>query len=328
MSAAVLLVAAAAAVFFNAGRPSPSLTPNPNPTITSSPTVTGFGAWQKAQSFGIPVEASGATVHGNRIWLLGGHSGNAPAIAAVQIFDPIRMTWRRGPDLPLALHDVVAVSDGHDLYAIGGETSDDEVIDAVYRLKRDYSGWLRDARHLPRPRAAGGVVWDGSRIVYAGGIDAQERDVADVFTLGRTGWTRLDPLKNARNSIAATTDGRGTAWFMTGQTGWRSDVRTSGQVDVLKAGTVAVGRSVTSRRAAAAIYLPGIGPCVLGGSGSAVGAAVECPLNRSGVQPPDLLTQRAGLCAVVSSGQVWAFGGFYAKYHNSAIVERLPFGTS
>jgi hypothetical protein len=251
-----------------------------------------------------------------------------PAIAAVQTFDPVRTTWKRGPDLPLALHDVGAVSDGHDLYAIGGETVDGRVVDTVYRLKHDYSGWLQDERHLPQPRAAGGVVWEGSRIVYAGGIDAQERDVADVFTLGRTGWTRLDPLKNARNSIAATTDGRGTAWFMTGQTGWRSGIKTSGQVDALRAGTIAAGQSVTSRRAAAAIYLPGIGPCVLGGSGSAVGAVVECPFNRSGVQPPDLPTPRAGLSAVVSGGQILTFGGFYGKYPNSAIVERLPFSTS
>jgi len=224
---------------------------------------------------------------------------------------------------------VGAVSDGHDLYAIGGQTEDGTVVNTVYRLKPDSSGWLLDSRPLPQPRASGGVVWDGSRILYAGGVDARERDAADVFALDRSGWRRLGALAVARNSVAAATDGHGTTWFMSGQTGWTSDIKPSGAVDVLRHGTLAPTRQVTSRRAATAVYLPGIGPCVLGGGGgSGIPPAVECPLNRSGVQPPDLRTRRAGLSAVVSNGQIWTFGGFYSNNPNSILVERLPFSTS
>jgi hypothetical protein len=239
------------------------------------------------------------------------------------------MTWKRGPDLPRKFHDVGAVSDGHDLYAIGGETDDDTVVDTVYRLKPDSSGWLLDSRSLPQPRASGGVVWDGRRILYAGGVDAREGDVADVFALDRSGWRRLGALTVARNSVAAATDGHGTTWFMSGQTGWTSNVKMSSVVDVLSNGTIAAAPHVTSRRAATAVYLPGIGPCVLGGgTASEVAPAVECPLNRSGIQPPDLRTRRAGLSAVVSGGQIWTFGGFYSTHTNSALVERLPFSMS
>jgi Caspase domain/Kelch motif len=354
--AAVLLAVAVTVALSTANRPRPSATstsmPSPTPTtahptgtphptaartppvtmgptVTPVPTVTAFAAWQPAPSFPVPVEAAGAAVYRNRVWLLGGHSHNTKAISTVQVFDPARMTWKIGPELPKALHDVGAVSDGHDLYAIGGETADDMVVDTVYRLKPDSSGWLLDSRSLLQPRASGGVVWDGSRILYAGGIDAGERDVADVFALGRSGWQRLGALTVARNSVAAATDGRGTTWFMSGQTGWTSDIRTSGDVDVLSHGTIAPTRHVTSRRAAAAVYLPGIGPCVLGGgAGSGFTPPVECPLNRSGVQPPDLRTRRAGLSAVVNKSRIWTFGGFYSGHTNSTLVEWIPFSTS
>jgi hypothetical protein len=293
--------------------------------------VTAFAAWQQAPSFPVPVEAAGAAVYRNRVWLLGGHSHDLKAINKVQVFDPARMTWAPGPELPQELHDVGAVSDGHDLYAIGGETAGDTVVDTVYRLKPDSTGWLLDSRHLLQPRASGGVVWDGSRILYAGGIDARQRDVADVFALDRSGWRPLGALAVARNSVAAATDGHGTTWFMSGQTGWTSDsdIKTSGTVDVLSHGTIAPAQQVTSRRAATAVYLPGIGPCVLGGgAGSGFTPAVECPLNRSGVEPPDLRTRRAGLSAVVDKSRIWTFGGFYSGHTNSTLVEWLPFSTS
>src|SRR5262249_42502459 len=198
---------------------SPTGTPTPTGTLTptgpAGPTVTAFGTWQQAASLPIPVESAGAAVHRARIWLLGGHSGNqGGGTSAVQVLDPTRMTWQRGPDLPRKLHDVGAVSDGHDLYAIGGETADGTVVDTVYRLKPDSSGWLRGSRRLPQARASGGVVWDGRRILYAGGIDARERDAADVFAFDRSGWRRLGALAVARNSVAAATDGHGTTWFM------------------------------------------------------------------------------------------------------------------
>src|SRR5262249_6058917 len=132
----------------------------------------------------------------------------------------------------------------------------------------------------------------------------------------------------ARNAIAAAPDGDGMAWFMTGQTGWSSHVKTSGDVDVLSQATIAPVRQVTSRRAAAAVYLPGLGPCVLGGAASGVAPPVDCPLNPSGARPPDLRTGRAGLSAVVSSEQIWTFGGVYSGHSNSVLVERLPFSTS
>jgi len=338
VSVAVLLIAVGVPTYFIATGSTPPPTASPTPTVnptrvtptpTPTPTVTRFDAWQ-ASSMPKSVEAAGAAVHGGRVWLLGGHSPDAEAIKTVQRLDPISGQWLPGPDLPKALHDVGAVSDGRDLYAIGGETADDTVVDTVYRLERDNSGWSLQ-RSLPAARAAGGVVWNGSSIIYAGGVDAQKRDVADVYALEPSGWVRVGALKTARNSIAAASDGRGTAWFMTGQTGWSQLDKISGQVDVLTDKTIAPGPPVTSRRAAAAVYLAGIGPCVLGGAGNERGlpAVVECPLNRSRARPPDLPTPRAGLAAVISNGQIWTFGGFSPDHiPSSSVVEKLPFRTS
>jgi hypothetical protein len=97
-------------------------------------------------------------------------------------------------------------------------------------------------------------------------------------------------------------------------------------VDEVHGDVVTAGTDLTPRRAAAGVFLPGWGPCVLGGvDGQHFQGTVDCQEQPPGADPfPPLRTARAGLSAVVAGGRLVTVGGFYPGHNAASTVEVLP----
>ena len=109
--------------------------------------------------------------HGGRIWVAGGLRADGTASDEVFVFDPAAGTWTTGPTLPEAIHHSALVSTPDGLVLVGGYVGDalNVVTNAVRRLDDGATSWT-DGVALPDARAAGGAAFDGTRIVYAGGV--------------------------------------------------------------------------------------------------------------------------------------------------------------
>ena len=137
------------------------------------------------------------------------------------VYDPAADSWTEGPDLPGA---------GPPLGA--------------RQRRRRRSGWsagmrerLRCAdrrrvaarpeaaaddgsptRRCPSRAAAGAAAWDGSRIVYAGGVGPDGVSGA-VFAFEDGAWSQVARLAKPREHLAATSDGEGAVFVVGGRVG-------------------------------------------------------------------------------------------------------------
>ena len=205
-----------------------------------------------------------ATVaHDGEIWLLGGLNADGSASNETWRFDPGNGEWSEGPPLDTAIHHAAAVSAAGDLYVIGGYEGNtfDTPRTTVLVLNAAGDGWDEGVA-LPQPRAAGGAAWDGSRIVYAGGVGLGI--VSDVLALTEGEWVQLGAMRVPREHLSATSDGVGRVWLLGGRQG-SLDTNT-GAVDLVEGSTVTrIGELPTPRGGAAAFYLPDAGACLAGG---------------------------------------------------------------
>jgi hypothetical protein len=201
--------------------------------------------------------------HQGRIWLAGGLDAFGAALTDVEIYDPATETWTDGPGLPTPLHHAALVSTGEELLVIGGYagSSFSAPTDAVLRLAATEDAW-EPATSLPGPRAAGAAAWDGSRVLYAGGVSPTVH--ADVFVLVDGAWQSIGLLSAAREHLAATSDGEGTVWLLGGRQG--SLATNLATVDVATEDGVAPGGELpTPRGGVAAFFASGVGACLSGG---------------------------------------------------------------
>lgn len=205
-----------------------------------------------------------ATVaHDGAIWLMGGLNADGSASDETWRFDPAFGDWSAGPSLPAPVHHAAAVSTGDALYVIGGYdgSSFDMPRTTVLILNAAGGGW-DEGISLPEPRAAGGAAWDGSRIIYAGGVGPEI--VSDVMALADAGWVQLGAMGAPREHLSATSDGEGRVWLMGGRAG--SLDTNSGAVDLVEGNLVSrIGNLPTARGGAAAFFLPQFGACLAGG---------------------------------------------------------------
>ena len=264
---AVLLVLAACAAPAPSATPSP---PHPAPPRRSPPFSSGespsaaAAAWEVLDDAPFARLEMAVTAHDGRIWLAGGLSPLGDALADVEIFDPSTGEWSDGPSLPTGVHHAALVSDGGRLIFIGGYIGADfsRPTEIVLVLADGSDAWT-EGPSLPDPRAAGGAAFDGTRVVYAGGFSPDDIH-ADVFALEDESWELVGTMANARDHLAATSDGNGTVWLMGGRVGGLNsnlaDVET-----VTEEGVGALAQLPTRRGGVAAFYAEGHGGCLSGG---------------------------------------------------------------
>lgn len=276
-------------------------------------------AWQRLPDAPVALEAGATTTYAGALWVAGGISAaeDRAKLDSVQVYDPASRTWRAGPRLPLPLSHAALVSTGSDLWLLGGWSAAGAE-SGVYRLDRPDGQWL-PGPPLPAGRVAGAAAWDGSRIVFGGGVGLDQVASADVWALQDGAWRALPPLQVGREKLAAVTDSNGTVWFVGGRDRARPDPLYGAVDEVTSAGTRSLGEAVEAVEGPAAVWWPGAGPCLLGGATRAgVSAAVRClrPLP-TGTTLPDLPRARAGLGAAVLDGTVYAVGGYDGGEHGT-----------
>ena len=75
--------------------------------------------WRPLKDAPVARQFAGTAVAGGKLWVAGGLTQDS-ATPAVYGYDPAIDTWTRGPDLPLQLHHLAAVTYHDELVVIGG----------------------------------------------------------------------------------------------------------------------------------------------------------------------------------------------------------------
>jgi hypothetical protein len=249
-------------------------------TGTPSPTPVGpalrSDEWTELAPAPVPLTEVAAAALDGRIWVAGGLDEQGRAVSTVQVYDPATDSWSRGPELPDAVHHAALVAAEGSLFLLGGYVGSGfgQTTSAVRYLAPGATTWA-DAEPLPDGRAAGAAAWDGSRFVYGGGVGPRGL-AGDVFAIETDTWARIAGLSEPREHLAATTDGRGSVWFLGGRrSGLDTNLPTAERLS--GAELVRVGDLPTPRGGVAAFWSERHGACLVGGEGPpGTFAEVEC----------------------------------------------------
>jgi hypothetical protein len=294
---------------------------------TPLPSPAAAGSWTTlAATAPVPLLEVAVAERGGRIWVAGGLRTDGTASDEVFVFDPAAGTWTNGPKLPQAVHHASMVSTPRGLLLVGGYVGDELSVatGAVRRLDDGGTAWADDAP-LPDERAAGAAAFDGTRVVYAGGV--KPGGVAnEVFA--RTGdgaWETIGRLPVAREHLAATTDGAGRTFVLGGRVGGLD--KNLAIVDLVEGSSVkTVGELPTKRGGVAAFWWPSLGACLAGGeSPGGSNPQVEC-MTADGTlaRLPDLGVARHGIGAAVVDGAAYVLlGGRTPGLSTSDITESI-----
>jgi non-specific serine/threonine protein kinase len=262
----------------------------------------------------------------DRIWVAGGLTAEGAGSAEVFVYEPADDSWTIGPDLPTPVHHSSLVSDGASLWLVGGYTGSgfDAPTAEVWRLDPSApEGWVAEAS-LPEPRGAGSAAWDGSRIVYAGGVGSEGVSGA-VFAFEEGAWSQVARLTRPREHLTATSDGEGAVFVLGGRVGGLdANLATADRVEGDSA--MEIGELPTRRGGVAAFWSPFVGACVVGGeSPGGTNAQVECIDVDGDVSIlPSLGRPRHGLgAAVVNDVAYVLLGGDQPGLFVSPTVEAL-----
>ena len=289
------------------------------------PTQATGASWTRGPNAPAALTEVAAAVNDGRIWVAGGLTGDGNATAAVFVFDPESNSWSEGPPLPEPIHHSALVSDDDSLWLIGGYVGNrfDAPTATVLRLQAGETEWLEHVP-LPEPRAAGAAAWDGSAIVYGGGVKPGSV-AAEIFAQREHGWDTVGRLSKGREHLAAASDGAGQTIFLGGRVGGLEGNLAT--VDLVENGAVRSLEDLpTPRGGVAAFWWPGLGACLIGGeSPGGTNAEVECiaPDSRQ-TRLNDLAVPRHGLGAVALGGAAWTLlGGPEPGLFVSDVVETL-----
>jgi TIR domain/Kelch motif len=281
--------------------------------------------WSSLEGMPHALEGAGVTSYQGRLWVAGGVSGEEgrSLLDRVSIFDPSTGSWSAGPTLPRPVAFAPLVLTDKYLYIIGGQSSSGAIAN-VLRLDNESGQWLEDVP-LPEPRETGAAAWDGSRIVYAGGVKQDHAVSGDVFALEGGVWQTIGRLQIAREKATATTDGFGTTWIIGGRDR-NSGIPAYGAVDVVLPDKIVPGSAVEPIHSSSALWLPNAGPCTVGGDeGERTTADIRCL--RGDPRLPPLPVARAGIGSAVLGSDVYIVGGYDAGGHGSTDLQRLRLGT-
>ncbi|MBA2434048.1 MAG: hypothetical protein H0V54_03000 [Chthoniobacterales bacterium] len=152
----------------------------------------------------------GADPTNNLLYAVGGGTGRPDfeVLTAVEVFDPTggdngEGSWTQKQDLNTAraLPAVAAVNGK--IYAVGGQTPDNGVIDTVEEFDPVANTWTIKRSRMPHPRLnPGAAVLDGKIYVVGGRTDVLVASV-DVYDPALDLWTTGLPLPTARRGLGA-----------------------------------------------------------------------------------------------------------------------------
>jgi hypothetical protein len=123
--------------------------------------------WQRGAVLPVARSEVPAATFGAEIAVVAGFTADGTASTRADAYAPAGDTWRRLPDLPLAVHHAMAAGAQGRLYVLGGYGSEGRPQRTAFVLAGDT--W-QPLPPLPFPRAAAGTAVVDGRIVVAGGV--------------------------------------------------------------------------------------------------------------------------------------------------------------
>lgn len=172
--------------------------------------------WEERAALPVPRTEVAAAAVGGEIVVVGGFTSDGGASRRADAYSPAGNTWRRLPDLPIAVHHAMLVGAGGRPYVIGGYSAAGTPLRAAFVLDR---GAWRALPRMPYARAAAGAAVAGRRIVVAGGVTIGTRRLARsalVFDLRTRRWS-LVAGPTPREHLGVTSLG-GTVYAVAGRT--------------------------------------------------------------------------------------------------------------
>jgi non-specific serine/threonine protein kinase len=285
--------------------------------------------WRPLKDAPVARQFTGTTVAGGKMWVLGGLTQDA-ATPAVYGYDPAIDTWTRGPDLPLQLHHLAAVTYRDELVVIGGWAPANGnlsglVSGKVFALRN--GAWVELAP-LTHPRVAHAAAVVGDKIVVVGG-QADNQLVAPTEVFDGTKWTDAAPIPTPREHLSATTDG--TYVYAVGGRNLSSDKNTAAfeRFDPATGAWQTMPNMPTPRGGVAAAFVDGRIVAAGGEEPTRVLPTVEAYDVATGTWSPlpSLPVPRHGISLATVGNSVYAVGGAQRPTHakSAATVEALDF---
>lgn len=160
------------------------------PTDFAAVLDTATGTWQRLPGLPHSRYAHTVTLHGGRIYVVGGESVAGP-VPQVDVFDVTTSTWSQGAPMPRARgsHDTVSTGDG--LYVLGGWW-DGGPSDLVQLYRPATRRWTAGTA-LPEPMSRGGAA------VLDGRVWVSFHEFAAALDLRTDEWTPAHPPPLSRH---------------------------------------------------------------------------------------------------------------------------------
>ena len=192
--------------------------------FTSSPVTSS--QWQPARAAPTPRQQAATAVDGGTVWVMGGLTTQGGVIAAtttVEGYDQTIDTWKKGPDLPLPLHDAMATTFKGELVVLGGWVSEGNRLrarlsDRAYALRQ--GDWvelppLKTARAGARPRSSASACSSSAVRVERASSRPPRSSTAGTGPSGSTSrpparWRRPPTVTTSSWSAAAATPSTAT----------------------------------------------------------------------------------------------------------------------
>ena len=160
--------------------------------------------WRAHAPLPEPRSEVAATAAGGEIVVAGGFLADGTTSARVDAFRPAANSWRRLPDLPVAVNHAMAASDGGRVFVVGGYSG------AIGAGQIARGVWVLAGRRwnplpmLPEGRAAGGAAIVAGRLYVVGGVAPSGLATRTlVLHLGRLRWSTA-PGPAPREHLAVT----------------------------------------------------------------------------------------------------------------------------
>lgn len=155
----------------------------------------------------IPLHHAVANPYQNKIFVIGGYTGDWIPSNKLFIYDPITNSWTEGNPMPTPRGSPNANFVNGTLYVIGGDL-DDNAISVVEKYDVDAGQWTASLAPMPTPRhhAASAVV-DGNIYVMGGRISGEmiNVDLIEKYDPLLDKWSiDLKPMPSKRSGVVAT----------------------------------------------------------------------------------------------------------------------------
>jgi non-specific serine/threonine protein kinase len=174
-------------------------------TTGTSGAANAASPWKTVHEAPTALQEVGSTVQGSVVWVIGGLDSALALSNEVAGYDTTIDSWITGPPLPAGLHGAMAATYHGEVVVLGGWTGPggQGPSNQVFALRN--GGWV-PLPPMPAPRAAGGAVVVGDRLIVVGG-QADGHDVAETDVFDGTTWTQATSIPTPRDYVGVATDG-------------------------------------------------------------------------------------------------------------------------